>query len=104
MFIAADDALRSAANSKALLRKSKVDKKFRKAIDLLCDFAKDFPPKDSTSGSNTGGTVTGEVRMSDNFKSPTTILQALKNDLRSNVKASFLSLSLYADGVLANGL
>ena len=108
MLIAADDALRSAANSKALLRKSKVDqevdKKFRKAIDLLCDFAEDFPLKDSTSGPNTGWTVTGGVTMSDKSKSATTILQALRNDLRSNVEFSFSSLSLNADGILANGL
>jgi hypothetical protein len=75
-----------------------VDKRFEKAIDLLSDFAKDFPLKDPTSDPNIGGTVTGEVKMNDKSKSPSTILQALKNDLHSNVKFPSVSVSLNADG------
>ena len=95
MLTAADDALMSAADSELLGRTPKVDidNKFRRAIDLLGDFTKDFPP---TSDPNIGGTATGtgEVKMSDKSKYPSAILrlQALKNDVHSNV--IFLSVSL----------
>ena len=104
MLIAADDALKSGFDPNALYKKSEVENKFKNAIDILSDFAKDFPLKYLTSHPNIGGTVTGEVKMSDKFKSATTTLQALKNDLHSNVKfLSVLSL-LNADGTLADGL
>ena len=100
MLIAADDALESAADSGPLSRRSEVDKKVGKAIDLLCDFV-----KDPTSDPNIGGTVTGEMKMSDKSKFATTILHALKNDLHSNVKFPSVSLPLNADGpFLADGL
>ena len=103
MLIAADDALNSTIDSGYYPMASKVaERNFRVAIDLLSDFAKDFPPKDSTSDpniqANIDGTVTGEVKMSVKSKSPLMILQALKNDLRSNVKFPFVSLSLDTDG------
>ena len=104
MLIAADDALKSAVVSGYLSQRSQVDKKVGKAVDLLSDFAKDFPLKDPTSDPNIGGTFTGEVTMSDKSKSATTVLQALKNDLYSNVKFPSASLSLNSDDrILANG-
>ena len=63
-----------------------MDKKFGMAVDLLSDFAKEFSLKDPTSDPNIGGTVTGEMKMSDKSKSPSTILQAMKDDLNSKVK------------------
>ena len=100
MLIAADNALKSAADSGPLFGESQaeLDNKFKNAIDLLSDFAKDFPLKDPTSDLNIGRTATGKVEMSDKSKSPTTILQALKNDLHSKVKSPSVSLSLNADG------
>ena len=80
-----------------------MDIKFGHAIDLLSDFAKNFPLKDSTSNPNIGGTATGEVKMSDKSKSATTVLQALKNYLYSNVNFPSASLSLNSDRILANG-
>ena len=93
MLIAADDALESAADSEALSWKPEVDSKFEKAIDILRDFAKDFPLKDSMSDLNIDGTVTGEVNMNEKFMFATTILQALKDDLHSNVKFPSVSTS-----------
>ena len=84
MLRAADNALQSAADSEYW--RSELDNKFGKAIELLSDFARDFPVKDPTLDPNIGGTVTEEVKMSDKSKSPMTILQALKNDLHSKVK------------------
>ena len=80
--------------------------KFRIAIDLLCEFAKDFPPNDLMSDPNIGGTVTGEVKMSVDSESPLIILHALKANLHSNVKFSFVSLSRDTDGywIPANAL
>ena len=123
MLIATDDALESAIQAEPARRARLVrtvgywsraraiemteldsDKKARKAIDLLSDFAKDFPLKDPTSDSNIGGTITGEVKKSDKSKSATTILQALKNDLHSNVKFPSVYLSLNADRILANDI
>lgn len=105
MLIAADDALDTVvdsilrSNNRSLTKErierslaedqSEVDNKFRKALDLLSDFVKEFPLKDSTSDDldpNISGTVTGEVKTGNNSKSATIILQALKTDLHSNVK------------------
>ena len=101
MLIATDDALKSAVKSNALYSTSEVDNKFRKVIDLLGDFSEDFLSKGPTSDPNFGGAVTGElageVEMGDKSKSPMTILQALKNNLHSNVKFLSVSLSLTAD-------
>ena len=93
MLIAADDALESAVDPNALYKISEVGNKFRKAIDLLSDFANDFPLKDPTSDPNIGGTVIGKVMMGDKSKSATIILQALRNDLHSKVK--FPSVPLF---------
>ena len=87
-----------------------MERKLVNAVDLLSDFAKDFPLMDSTSDPNIGGTITGEVKISDKLKSAMTILQALKNDLHSSdstvkdVKFPSVSLSRNADRILANGL
>ena len=100
MLIAADDALESAINAGYRSTSEVVDNKFRMAIDLLDDFAQEFPLKNSTSDPNIGGTVTGEVKMSVESKSPLMILHALKTNLHSNVKfpsVSFLP-TLIADG------
>ena len=100
VFIAADDAIDTAVElyrqSKGRYFRSwvmdrsevdKVDNKFRKALDLLSDFAEEFPLKDPTS----------DPKIGNNSKSPTTILQLLKNNLLSNVKFSSVSLSLNTD-------
>ena len=90
VLIAADDALKSAAEARG--RTSEVDKKFEQAIDMLSSFEKGFPPKNPTSGPNIGGIVTREAKMSDKSMSPSTILYALKDNLHANVM--FLSMSL----------
>jgi hypothetical protein len=92
VLIAADDALKSAAE--AGNRTPEVDKKFEEAIDLLSRFEKGFPPKNPTSGPNIGGTVT---RMSDESKSPSTILYALKKNLHAKVMFPSVSSLLNAD-------
>ena len=85
---------------------SELDDKFRKALDLLSDFAKEFPLKEpdqadptlDDSDLNISGTVTGEVKNGNNSKSPMTILRALKNDLHSNVKLPlYFYLSMLMD-------
>jgi hypothetical protein len=87
VLIAADDALKSAAASEARNRTSKeVDEKFRKAIHLLSDFEKLFPPNNPTSEPNLGGS-----------KSPSTILNALKNNLHAKVKFPSVSLLINSD-------
>ena len=48
---------------------SQLDSKFRREIDLLSDFAKDFPLTSHDSHPNIGGTVTGNVEMSVKSKS-----------------------------------
>jgi hypothetical protein len=83
VLIAADDALQplAATGSDPLTScwNYQLLDKFEKAIDLLSDFAKDFPLKDLTSDPNIGGTA-GEANISDKSKSATAtrILQALK--------------------------
>ena len=120
MLIAADDALDTVVDSYLRLFSNdlfsnednhKVDDKFRKVLNLLSDFAKAFPLKDPILYPNIGRTVrsvTGEVKIGNSSKFPTvtTILQALKKDLLSNVKFPSISLFLNADGywILANGL
>jgi hypothetical protein len=102
VLITADDALDTAvdlifrSDGRPLAKdRSDVKKKIRKTLNLLSDFAKKFPLKDP-------GTVTGKVtngiNSNKNSKSPTTILQALKDDLYSNVKSPSVSLSLNTDG------
>ena len=97
MLLAADDALQFAPYAGYGRTSELVDEKFKMAIDLLDDFAKDFPLKDSTSDPNISGTVTGEVKMGVESKSPLMILHALKNNLHSYVKFPSVSLSLNAD-------
>ena len=96
MLIAADDALKSAAEARNRTSKE-VDKKFGEVIFLLSGFEKDFPSKDSTLDSNIGETVTGEATMGDESKSPSTILYTLKKNLHAKVKDSTASLPLNAD-------
>ena len=96
MLIAADDALKSAAEAKTRTSK-KVDGKFKKVIDLLCGFEKDFLSKDPTSDPNIGGAVIGEAKMSDKSESPSTILYALQKNLRTKVKFPSVSLPLNTD-------
>ena len=100
--IAADDAL-SAAELGPWSRKYEIDQKFGKAINLLSDFAKDFALENLMSDLNIGGNDTGEVKMGDKSKSATTILRALKDNLYSNVKFPPVSITLNANGTLANG-
>ena len=106
MLIAADDALDAAVDSTlgssdrslamaVAKERSEVANKFKKALNLLSDFAMEFPLKNPTSYTINGGTVTGGVKNDNNAKSPMTILEALKYNLHSNVK--FLSVSLYLD-------
>ena len=93
LLIAADDALKSAAEAGG--RTSEVDKKFEEAIDMLSSFEKGFPPKNQ--GPNIGGIVPREAKMSDKSKSPSTILYTLKNNLHANVMFLSISLLLNAD-------
>lgn len=87
MLVAADDALTSATEAR-YLKSNKVDKKFRRVIDLLSRFEMDF--KDSMSGPNIGETITREAKS----KSPSMVLHALKENLRAKVKCPFFTLSL----------
>ena len=95
VLIAADDALKIAATTQSGYRSSKVDKKFGDVIDLLSGFEKDFPLKDPMSDPNIRGTTTRETSRSDKFKSPSTILSALKKNLHA--KVMFPSVSLLLD-------
>ena len=96
MLIAADDALNSAVGV-GDGTSIEVDKKFREAIDLLCAFEKDFPSNDSTSDPDIGATVTREVKMSDSFGSPLTVLDALKENIHAKVKFPSVSRLLNSD-------
>ena len=88
MLIAADDALKSAAEA-GDNTSEEVDSKFREVIDLLSCFEKDFPSTDPVSDpniqANIGG-VTMEVNISNHSESPLMILSALKKNLHSKVK------------------
>ena len=96
MLVAADDALRSAAESGCGDERSeKLDGKFAAVINLLVSFEKDFLSE--TSDPNIGGMVTKIAYLSDTSQSPSTILQALKQDLHSKVKLPSVSLFLEAD-------
>jgi hypothetical protein len=98
VLIAADDALKSAAES--VDRSSEVDKKFGEAINLLSGFEMDFPSDDPTSDPNIGWTVAREGpegKLRYKSKSPSTILHALKKDLHAKVKFPSVSLPLSAD-------
>lgn len=83
MLTAADDALESSVG--ATDRTSEADKKFREAIHLLGDFAKDFPSKDPMSDPNISGTVTREAKIKYEPK-------FLKQDLHAKVKFPSVSL------------
>ena len=94
VLIAADDALQSAVGARRT--SEEVDKKFREAIHLLDRFQEDFPFKDPMSDPNIGGTVITEKEASgDESKSPSMILNALKQNLHAKVK--FPSVSLFLD-------
>ena len=93
MLIAADDALKSAAETRPTYMSyhgnktyKRVDEKFGKAIRLLSSFEKDFPYKHPTSDPNTGGT--------QKSKCPSTILRALEKNLHAKVKILFVSYPL----------
>ena len=95
VLVAADDVLRSAAESGCGDERSeKLDGKFAAVINLLVSFEKDFLSE--TSDPNIGG-ITRKANMSDASQSPSTILQALKQDLHSKVKLPSVSLFLEAD-------
>lgn len=85
MLTAADDALQSAAEPRDQTSKE-VDKKFKKAIDLLSTFEleKDLSFKDPTSDPDIGGAVT---------RFASTILSALKKNLHAKVKPSSYSFT-----------
>jgi hypothetical protein len=93
VLIAADDALSSAAASKTRETFRKVDKKFRKAVRLLCGFEKDF----SSKYQNIGGTVSGKAKMNDKSEYALSILSALKKNLHAKVRFLSASLALNAD-------
>ena len=85
MFVAADDALKSAAASG---RTSKaVDREFGEVIDLLSSFERDFPSKDPTSDPNVGRTAPRKPKTSDEseLSRPLNMLHALKENLHSKV-------------------
>ena len=87
VLIAADDALKSAAEAGD--RASVVDEKFRKAIHLLSVFEKVFPPNHPTSDPNFGGSKP---------ESPSMTLNALKINLHAKVRFPSFSLPLNSDG------
>ena len=90
VLVAADDALRSAAESGCGDERSeKLDGKFATVIKLLVRFEKDFLSQ--TSNPNIGGMVTRRANMNDTSQSPLTILHALKRDLHSKVKLPSVS-------------
>ena len=95
MLIAADDAIKSAAEA-GDKTSEEVDKKFREVVDLLSRFEKDFPSRDPVSDpnmqANIGGTVTTEANINNNSESPSMILSALKKNLHSKVKFPSVSL------------
>ena len=85
MFIAADEALKSAASADRI--SEEVDKKFREAIYLLSGFEKDLAslvliPLAPTFGPDVGSL---EGNMSDKPESPLMTLYALKENLHSKV-------------------
>ena len=100
VLIAADDALKSAAEAGDKTSR-KVDKKFGNAIKLLSGFEKEFSTKHSTSDPNTGTAVTRKAKMNRKFKFPLTlpsmILHALENKLHAKVKFPSVSLPLNTD-------
>jgi hypothetical protein len=96
VLIAADDALKSAAEARNWISE-KADRKFAFAIQLLSDFEMDFSSKDPTSDPNIGKMPTREANMSDTSKSPSTILYSLKKNLHAKVKFLPVSLPLNTD-------
>ena len=95
MLIAADDAIKFAAEAGDRTSK-KVDKKFRKAIDMLGCFEKDFPLK-GLSDPNIVETDTRKVKISDESQCPSTILHGLKDNLHSKVISTCFFLPFNAD-------
>ena len=79
-----DDAIKSAAEAGDRTSK-KVDKKFRKAIDMLGCFEKDFPFK-GPSDPNIVEMDTRKAKISDESRYPSSILYALKDNLHSKVE------------------
>ena len=100
MLIAADDAIKSAAEAGDKTSK-KLDEKFGRAIKLLSGFEKDFPIKHPTSDPYIGETVTRNAKMNRKSKPPLTlpsmILHALEKKLHAKVKFPSISLPLDAD-------
>ena len=92
MLIAADDALKSAAEN-GEWTSNEVDRKFGEAIHLLCAFEKDFSLEDPTTDPNICekcGKVTAEAKISDGFGSPSAILRVLKENLHATVTFQLL--------------
>lgn len=79
MLIAADDALKSAAEVED--RTSEIDKKFEEAIDMLSAFEKNFPSEPPKLGPNIVGR-----EASDKYKYASMILFRLKCNLHAKVK------------------
>jgi hypothetical protein len=86
LLTAADDALKFAARV-GNASVEKVDRKFREVIALFSGF--DLPSKDPTSDRNISGTVTREVKMTDNSESISTSLYKLKTKLNLYAKVKF---------------
>ena len=97
MLVAADDALRSAAESECGNRRSeKLEGKFATVINLLVSFEKDSFSEPSVPNIYEMATQARKANMSDASKSPSMILYALKRNLHSKVK--FPSVSLLSRG------
>ena len=93
MLIAADDAILS-GNEAGNNISEEVDEKFRKAIQLLNAFEKDFPSKDPMFDPNICQMITSEEDPGVTPKSPLTILYALTENLHSKVNFPSVSSSV----------
>lgn len=89
VLIAADNALNFAAEA-GNRRSRVVDKKFRKAVQLLGDFETGFLSKHPTSDQNVGVTVSNMSH--DEFKFALWIVYVLKKNLHAKVKFPSVSL------------
>ena len=93
VLIAADDALKSAAEAGDKISEE-VDMKFREAIYLLGPFEKDSFSRDLMTDQNISGMAPGEAKIRDKSES---ILCALKKNLHANVGVLFVSIPLDAN-------
>ena len=93
VLIAADDALKSAAEAGDKISEE-VDMKFRESIYLLGPFERDSFLKDLMTDQNISGMAPGEAKIRDKSES---ILCALKKNLHANVGVLFVSIPLDAN-------